>query len=292
MTQQGRSLSLCFGFFGLFCFLFFWLTQSFQPELIACDVGQGDAFLAKFGTSAILIDSGPNQAVTDCLAKNLDFGQRKLSAVVLSHWDADHVGGFSDIASTYTVGAVFANPKMKDTKVAQEAWRAANDFLVIHPFPGDEIVFPGGRIRFIWSADAQKTVSLSENDGEEENSASVGIVGLFPSFGFLNLGDLECQQELAVASLPLLNWTPILKVSHHGSKFSSCPEFLAQIRPEVALISAGEGNKYGHPDREVLKNLADFGLEVLRTDVLGTFSVKPFGAGWLIWSARRADPQR
>lgn len=285
-SLRHRFWLLLASFTGL-CLVFFTLTRPFSPRLLACDVGQGDGLILIYGSVAVLLDSGPNQAILRCLAQELPFGQTKLAAAVLSHWDADHIGGFSDVAGRYGVGSIFVNPKTKDTKAAQKVAGAIEQRGGgVEVFPGDELAFPGGRLRFVWSAAAAHSASTAEIDDQQENNRSIGVLGAFLGFGFLGLGDLECQSELAVSSLHLLTSTPILKVSHHGSKFSTCPEFLAKIQPEIAILSVGEGNQYGHPAAEVLQNLADFGVAALRTDQAGAWEIKRGVAGWDLSSER------
>jgi competence protein ComEC len=287
----GRFYLAGLWFFTL-CLVFFTPPRPPPLRLVACDVGQGDAILGIYGQSAILIDSGPNQAILRCLRQKLPFGQSKIAVSVLSHWDADHVGGFSDVFQGYEAGLIFADPKTKDTNTAAETAKAIESRGgPLAPFPGDEVVFPGGRMRFLWSAAAAATGKSAETDDTEENNRSVGVQLLVPGFGFLGLGDLECRSELAVASMPLLIGVQILKVSHHGSKTASCPEFLAKISPEIGIVSVGAGNKYGHPAAETLENLSRAGVFVLRTDQAGAWEVSRRDSGWILRSERAAGEQ-
>lgn len=283
-----RFWAAFFWFFTL-CLVFFTLARPPPFRLTACDVGQGDAILGIYGQSAILIDSGPNSAILRCLHQKLPFLQSKIAISVLSHWDADHVGGFSDVFATYRTGLIVGDPKGKETNAAAKTAEAiGRRGGAVTPFPGDEVVFPGGRLRFLWSAAAAPAQKEGETDDTEENNRSVGVQLLVPGFGFLGLGDLECPAELAVANLPLLIPVKILKVSHHGSKTATCPEFLAKIRPEIAILSVGAGNRYGHPAAATLENLARERVFTLRTDQAGAWEIIRRGSGWFLRSEKVA----
>ncbi len=258
-------------------------TQPIYPQVIACDVGQGDAILLRYGTVAVLVDVGRKQGILPCLRYKLALGQTSIQTVLLTHWDDDHIGAFSDVAAAYRIGTVISNPNIKDSTTAQQVVETIKQARVnLTPSPGDELVFPGGRVRFVWSATAISDPATNTT----ENDRSIGIVASFKSFGFLGLGDLECASELAVSNLPLLISTPILKISHHGSKTSSCTPFIAKIEPEIAILSVGEDNKYGHPAAEILAILRDQATTVLRTDQLGSLEIQRKGKNWL-WRSQR-----
>jgi len=260
--------------------LFFTLSQPLKTKIIACDVGQGDAVLIQHGQKRILIDSGPNSDVLECLPRVPILAFKRLDVAVLTHWDKDHVGGFASVLQNFTIDRFFANAPVKETQVVVDLEKVReNQGGFATPQIGDQIIYPGLRLRFLWNASGPSLVSRSTPE-EDENASSVGTLVIGKSFGFLGLGDLECTHELAVHTLPLLSSYQILKVSHHGAKSSSCLEFLQRGRPEVALISSGAGNSYGHPDPQTLENLREIGILPLRTDQYGRLSLTKMEKGW------------
>ncbi len=272
--------------FSVLCGVFFTLGQPPQVKITACDVGQGDAIIIQYGERRILIDSGPNSAILRCLPRVTFFGMQHIDVAILTHWDKDHAGGFASVLQNFTVDTVFVNETEKTTQMATELKLLLEERGVsLVPQVGDELVFPGLRLRFLWNEE-MLSLESRQKPASDENAASVGTLILGQGFGFLALGDLECTQELAVSSLPLLTSPQILKVSHHGAKTSSCLEFLEKIRPEIGLISVGAGNSYGHPAPQTLDFLRKTGTFVLRTDELGTFSLRKEATGWKLDSER------
>ncbi len=124
---------------------------------------------------------------------------------------------------------------------------------------------------------------LSDEDWQKlaiKMSDNNGSIVIFASFGevkLLLLGDLESTREVALVSAGLIARVGMQKVGHHGSKTSSSLELLTKSRPEIALISCGLNNKFGHPNEEILDNFRSIGAQVLRTDQLGTIEMMSDG---------------
>lgn len=254
---------------------------------MACDVGQGDAILIYYGQKRILIDTGPNLDVLECLPR-VAFGAGKaIDVVVLTHWDKDHIGGFASVLQKYKVGMVITNTPTKTTEsVANLVDLIEKSGGSLEPVVGESLLYPGLRLRFLWNH-SMLSLDTRGKPESEENASSIGVQLTGKGFGFLSLGDLECNQELAVLTLPLLNPYQILKVSHHGAKTSSCLRFLEKSRPEVALISSGAGNSYGHPAAQTLDSLRKNGIFVLRTDLLGDIFLTKKEGGWQLKSSSK-----
>jgi len=108
---------------------------------------------------------------------------------------------------------------------------------------------------------------------ESNNNGSIAVFVQFGELKILLSGDLESARELALMEVGLITGVDIQKVGHHGSKTSSSLEFLQRLRPEMALISCGLNNKFGHPSPEVLSNFQSIDAQILRTDHLGTIEV-------------------
>lgn len=262
------ATAFCLSLFGFLIFIGCAFTH--KVEVIACDVGQGDAALVKYGQLVILIDTGPNSAITRCLQANIALVRPVIDLLILTHDDKDHIGGFSDVAKRYTIRGLVVNPNLKknDTTKVVEDWMAATGRF-IHPQLGGTLVFPGLHLKIVWNEGALRAQSGNKNGEVESNDTSVGVYLESEGFGFLSLGDLGCAWELAVTEGILLKRVDLLKISHHGSKTSSCLEYLRRVRPEAAYYSAGRGNSYGHPHSSSLENMSKVGAFLFGTDQAG-----------------------
>lgn len=253
------------------------LSQSFiKPtvRVIACDVGQGDASLVLYGSIVILIDLGPDSSVMECLQANIPVTRPTIDLLVLTHDDSDHIGGFDDVVLKYTIKKVSVNPSFKNTKSAESvrSWLEELPERAHHPAYGNSYIFPGLRLSVVWSErriDAPGEIARQEQ-GSNENSIALYLES--EGFGFLEAGDLGCSQELAMSGSTLLKKVHLLKMSHHGSKTSSCSEYVDKIRPEAAYYSAGKGNTYGHPDPLSLESIQAVTSFVRGTDQIGNIN--------------------
>lgn len=263
MAWQGKGAALISLFMMLsLCKLA--LGSPPQLKITACDVGQGDAAVLSYGQSHILIDTGPNNDVLECLRLVIFWADPVLDAVVITHSDHDHAGGLAAVTDRYRVKQWMVNPTD-----AQELDLENTDIYDEYtPVAGEALLWPGWRLRVVWSELTRGSVAYPPE--RNANQDSIGLQLHNQSFGFLTLGDLECRQELAVAGMGLLNPTHFLKISHHGAKTSSCPGFLQWLTPEAAYISSGANNSYGHPAPQTLQNIANIGIFLWRTDVSGS----------------------
>jgi len=253
--------------------VFFYLSIPPRVKIVACDVGQGDAILVTYGQFNMLIDSGPNRAILECLNQEISPLKKGIDVAVITHWDLDHIGGFESVLQNYRVGFWLVNPTVATSQAAQNLWDQiqSQGTKIIFPVAGDDFILPGIRARLAWS---ELTRQLSQAGAlPNQNQDSIALYWQLPSFGFFSGGDLECDQELAVAGSGLLNSVTMIKISHHGSKTGTCQGFLEKVNPEIGIISVGEGNRYGHPDSQVLKNLTESGVFLWRTDQRGQLDI-------------------
>jgi len=241
-----------------------------QLQVVFLDVGQGDAVLVTFPDDRhLLIDGGPRTLHSDAgkwvIAPYLKrAGIRKLDALVLSHADADHLGGFPYIMRHFKVGEVWENGQQKDTALSREylalidslqirrrilrAGDMIDDFAPANMF----IVHPSGR--------------FLNHSGQKLNEGSLSLKLSYGAIDFLFTGDVELEGEQHLSQFGHLLESEVLKVGHHGSQTSSSPILLESVRPQVAVISAGELNKFGHPHAAILERFHQHNAHVLRTD--------------------------
>lgn len=254
------------------------LSHSDQVELHVLDVGQGDAILLRTNRGRwLLLDAGPawpggDAGRTTVLPYILRRGGT-LEAFVLSHPHTDHVGGAATVLSAMHPhsywDAAFAGGSEAYIASLAAAKKQRIEWHRVHP--GDSIVVDGVTVSFL-APDSAWTVGL-----KDPNLASTIALVRYGMVRFLLVGDAErAEEDWLVAQHGDLH-AQVLKVGHHGSSTSSSDAFLEAVQPQVAVISVGAGNKYGHPSTDVLYALARVGAEVLRTDQVGTVVVRTDG---------------
>ncbi len=259
-------------------FLFIWVNV-FTPEhhalqVIFCDVGQGDAALLEFpdGKSA-LVDGGPDKKVLECLGKNLPFYRKKIDLVFVSHPDADHVSGLSYVLQNYDVGRVIESGIGKNTVEYQTLASAikAKGVPETQALRGTEVdISPQSKAQILMPA------TNAANSQNINNSSEIVLFSINEA-KILFTGDMEAQEAAGLAGASAKTPVDILKIPHHGSKYSLDDDFYAAFKPRYAVISVGAKNRYGHPHKEVLDYLSKAGIKVYRTDKEGDIKFQSDG---------------
>lgn len=257
------------------------LSRANGVELHVLDVGQGDAILLRTERGRwVLFDAGPAWTGGDAGRSTiLPYILRRggaLEAFVLSHPHTDHVGGAASVLAAlrppaywdaaFAGGSEAYGHSLAAAKKQSVGWRRVH--------PGDSVLIDGVSLRFL-APDSTWTVGL-----DDPNLASTIAVVQYGVVRFLLVGDAERAEEdwLLERYRDELR-ADVLKVGHHGSSTSSSDAFLAAVHPDVAVISVGARNRYGHPSPDVLRALGRVGAEVLRTDRTGTVIIRTDGSG-------------
>lgn len=226
------------------------------------DVGQADCALLASGGRFMLIDGGNNDDAEEITAYLQAAGVEKLDIVVGTHPHEDHIGSLDTVLENFEVEAIYMPDVSVDTATYKDVLKAvkAEGLQVQHPAPGDVLDFNGLLVEIF--APVKKYNNLNNN--------SIVLRVSVGERAFLFTGDVETPAEYDILEQDFDLSADVLKVSHHGSASSSVEEFLAYTDGEYAVISVGEGNKYNHPEKEALKRLKNYGMEVFRTDKQGT----------------------
>lgn len=258
-------------FLLMFSNLFVWLVAAQNPrgrylEVNYFDVGQGDAALIQSPQGVqVLIDGGPDSGVLEKLGQAMPFYDRDIDWVVLSHPDRDHLSGLLAVLKNYRVHNILWAGISNDTAENQE-WLnliAAEGANIMTGLAGEEFDL-GGEPRLTLQVLAPEANAVAAGTGV--NEASVVVRAAYGARSFVFTGDADSEGEQAVIDGVSELRADVLKVAHHGSKYSANEEFLADLMPAAAVISVGAGNSYGHPTAEVLEMLAKYDIKVLRTD--------------------------
>jgi competence protein ComEC len=242
------------------------------------DVGQGDAIMLRTprGHTA-LIDGGPGATpLLNGVGHNLPFWQHDLNLLLLTHPHQDHMMGFAELAERYHVDQV-VQTLFTSTVGVQREWLhelKTLDIPVNHPKRGERISFEGEPEVYIQVLSPRTVDAHREGSNGDVNNTSIVLRLVYGKHSILLEGDAQVEAERDMArSIPADLKSDVLKVGHHGSDTSSSPQFLALVRPKVAIISVGSGNRYGHPAPQTLDNLQEAGARIYRTDQHGTVEV-------------------
>ena len=235
-------------------------------DVAACDVGQGDGVVVRTGErSAIVVDAGPE---TDMMGRCLDgLGVERIDVLVLTHMHLDHYGGLDGVlAGRQTERVLYSSAK----EALPEAVHAS---LQAHGLTAERAA--AGLTGSSGAADWTVHWPVEESAGLSENDASLVVeiklrVDTGGEVRMLLTGDLEQEQLPKLTRRLGPEFTvDVLKISHHGAR-NGGTALITDLRPAAALISVGAENDYGHPAAEILSALGAAGVQVLRTDQLGT----------------------
>ena len=271
----------------IFGLLMVWVKHPLTNEVTMVDVGQGDSiFLRSMQGDTILIDVGgkvtfgtkekwQESSQTSNAEKTLipylqARGVSQIDYLVLTHTDTDHIGDLEEVAKRF---------KIKEICVSQGALtkpsfvkRLRTLKRPVHTLKaGDKLPMMGSKLQVLYP----------NKIGDGGNNDSIVLYGKLLGSSFLFTGDLEKEgEEELMASYPTLR-ASVLKAGHHGSKGSSSEAFLDQLHPSLALVSAGENNRYKHPNDETIERFKQRHIKILRTDKDGAIRFK----GWFKWSS-------
>ncbi len=254
-------------------------------HLNVLDVGQGDAILLEGPSGGrMLVDTGPDpDRLVAVLDQRIPVWDRRLDVVVVTHPHEDHIAGLALLLDRYRVGEVF-EPGMVGPGPGDAAYRRRMSELGRESHllaAGDSVWLDGIRLAVDWPLPGRVPIRPADG-GTAINNVSVVLDIRFGARRMLLAGDVEQQidPQLLAAGLEAPGAPPldVLKVAHHGSGTATTDAFLEQLRPRVAIISAGWGNPYGHPSPKTVARLVDGGARLFRTDTDGTVDVSTDGS--------------
>lgn len=252
-------------------------------EVTFFDVGQGDAiFIETPKRHQILIDGGPSSVILEKLGKKMPFWDKSIDLVILTHPERDHLAGLIEVLKKYKIENILWTGIIRDTAEFKE-WQnlikpsSERKSLLLGKDEKAQIKIAKVGQKIIAGRTVIDILYPFENlEGKIfKDSNNTSIIGklIFGQNSFLFTGDIYQSAEKEILDRGLDVNSDILKVAHHGSKTSSPEEFIVKVSPEIAVISVGKENSYGHPNQEVLEIFKKFGIKVLRTDLDGDIKI-------------------
>ncbi len=236
-------------------------------HITALDIGQGQSVAILSKGAAALVDCGTKSygsagGVTADYLRSV--GVRKLDCVVLSHYHADHCNGLAALLARVEVDRLVLPDIEADDETREDVLALAARYGIPVDFVRQTEHIPLG------SAVLTVYPPVAEGDMNEEGLTVLCTTGHFDA---LFTGDMDANTEYRlIATYPLPD-IEVLMVGHHGSRYSTGGDLLAEVKPETGIVSCGTGNSYGHPHREALRRLAEAGVEVYRTDLQGNIYI-------------------
>lgn len=257
----------------LFILLLLPTIASADLEVHFLDIGQGDCAIVLCDGQSMVIDGGPggaNAKLYTYIRRTLKL--RHFDYVISTHPHVDHVHGLATVLNAAQVEVVL-------TPVLKWDSRAFNNMLKYAAKQGTPVVVPNEGDT--WQLGGATVTILhcwpEAIDAGRTNDSSIVLRIDYGQTSFLFTGDAEDWSEYMMIDAGVDLKADVLKVAHHGSRFSSTMEFLHEVNPQYAVISVGKNNTYGHPHEELLERLKEIGAKVLRTDELGTIVMKSDG---------------
>ncbi len=234
-----------------------------QMQVHFIDVGQGDATLIACDGHYMLIDAGNNDKGTTVQSYLMSQGVEKLDYVIGTHPDADHIGGLDVVIYKFDCDTIIMPDVANDTRTYDDVVQAmkSKGYQTTYPVVGETYTLGGATFTI---------VAPNADYGNDMNDWSVGVLVQNGNNRFLFTGDAEEKAEEDILNNGIDISADVYAAAHHGSKTATSQAFLDKVSPTYVVISAGEGNKYGHPHAEVLNRLRAAGISVFRTDEQGT----------------------
>ncbi|HBF0928127.1 TPA: MBL fold metallo-hydrolase [Clostridioides difficile] len=227
------------------------------------DVGQGDSILVQTPTNKnILIDGGDEDSENIIISYLRQKRIKTIDIIIATHPDSDHIGSLDNVIKKFNVNSIYMPEQSTDSEAYQNLINSCTDKnLSIQYLHKNDVLNIDNNINIY--------VLSPSYIQEESNLNSIVFKLTFNDNSFLFMGDAEEENEKEILHSFKLNNINFIKIGHHGSNSSSSLEFIKKISPDIAAISCGYKNQYGHPHREVINNLKQNHVSIYRTDRIG-----------------------
>ncbi len=231
------------------------------------DVGQADSILLSNNGHYMLIDAGNNEDGPKLVNYFKSLGITKFDYVIATHAHEDHIGGMDDIIKNFDIGTFYMPDLITTTKTFEDVLDALSEKQIAFETPTIDQEFS--------FSDTKITTLYVNNEAKNLNDSSIVLRLKHGTNTFLFTGDASTKVEKQLLNKNIAS--EVLKVGHHGSRYSTSKEFLNKVNPQYAIISVGINNTYKHPHDETLKKLNDKKIIIYRTDQEGTIVAESNG---------------
>jgi len=248
--------------------------------MVSCDVGQGDATVINLGHhQAIVVDVGPDPSLLDQCLTTLHI--KAIPLLVLTHFHADHVAGLDAVFRGRKVGMIrvtsLADPLLTTKFVTSFLASKSTSMQAITA--GEHLSIGQVDIQCLWPAE------IIRGEGSDANNASIVLLATIHGHTFLLAGDVEAPAQKAIVARYQLPHVEVLKMAHHGSRNQEM-QFAQELSPDIAFISVGKDNGYGHPAAETLTLYEVLGTKIYRTDRSGHLAIVESGGMLQVMTSR------
>ena len=243
------------------------VKTSSKLKVYYLDVGEAEAILIQNLDEYMLIDAGNNNDGKKIVSFLKELNVTELKYVVSTHPHEDHIGGMDNIIREFKIKKMFMPDVTTNTPTFTEVLDELEKKKIKVTVPENNSKYKLGNaeVKFIYSG----------NDYEDLNNSSIILKVTFGNNSFLFTGDTTSAVEYKMLNDDIS--ADVLKVAHHGSRYSSSKEFIEKVNPKYAIISVGKNNDYGHPHKETIRRLKKNKTKIYRTDYLGTILVESNG---------------
>lgn len=237
-------------------------TGNFNDNLVVSylDVGQADSILIEINNKYALIDAGNNADGEKLVKYFKDLGISRFDYVIATHGHEDHIGGMDNIINNFDIGKFYMPNYITTTKTFED---------VLDALKSKNIGINVPKVGETFSLDkANFEILASNSDAKNINDTSIVLMVTYGLNKFLFMGDLSSSEENNLLNKNIV--ADVLKVGHHGSKYSTSTDFLDKVSPQYAVISVGKNNNYNHPHPSTITKFKNRNIKVYRTDLDGT----------------------
>lgn len=231
------------------------------------DVGQADSILIKSNNEYMVIDGGNNNDGPLLVNYFKSLGITNIKYLVGTHPHEDHIGGLDDIINSFNIENIYIPDAITTTSTFEELLDAIENKNMTYKVPkiNESLSLGNASLKVIYTG----------TNTSDLNNTSIVLKMTYINNTFLFTGDMTSVTEEKILNKDIK--ADVLKIGHHGSRYSSTNEFLKKVNPKYAIISVGKNNKYGHPAIETISKLNKMNIETYRTDESGTIILKSNG---------------
>ena len=236
-------------------------------DITYLDVGQADSILIQNKGHNMLIDAGNNEDGPLLVQYFKEQNINKFDYLITTHPHEDHIGGMDDIINNFDIEKIYIPDVTTTTKTFLDVLEAIEKKNMTYDVPNINQNFTLGNTLF--------QVIYTGNDKKNLNNSSIILKATFKNTSYLFTGDATSEVEKKILNKNIQ--ATVLKVGHHGSKYSTTTDFLNKVNPKYAIISVGKNNSYNHPNQVTINKLEKKNIEIHRTDQEGSIFLKSDG---------------